>query len=130
MVIATNIAETSLTIDGIYYVVDPGFVKQKVYNSKTGIDQLVVTPISQVTFNPDGSYDMLDMLQEQLLNLLCVIHRLRLNSERAEPVEQALVNVIGYTQNVPIEMRCSPPTCLRFSELTWPALCCLSRYVI
>uniref|UniRef100_A0AAQ5XXM0 RNA helicase n=1 Tax=Amphiprion ocellaris TaxID=80972 RepID=A0AAQ5XXM0_AMPOC len=39
VVIATNIAETSLTIDGIYYVVDPGFVKQKVYNSKTGIDQ-------------------------------------------------------------------------------------------
>ena len=48
VVIATNIAETSLTIDGIYYVVDPGFVKQKVYNSKTGIDQLIVTPISQV----------------------------------------------------------------------------------
>ena len=46
--IATNIAETSLTIDGIYYVVDPGFVKQKVYNSKSGIDALVVTPISQV----------------------------------------------------------------------------------
>ena len=47
VVIATNIAETSLTIDGIFYVVDPGFVKQNVYNSKTGIDQLVVTPISQ-----------------------------------------------------------------------------------
>ena len=47
VVIATNIAETSLTIDGIYYVVDPGFVKQKVYNSKTGMDALVVTPISQ-----------------------------------------------------------------------------------
>lgn len=47
VVIATNIAETSLTIDGIYYVVDPGFVKQNVYNAKTGIDQLVVTPISQ-----------------------------------------------------------------------------------
>ena len=45
---ATNIAETSLTIDGIYYVVDPGFVKQKVYNSKSGLDALVVTPISQV----------------------------------------------------------------------------------
>jgi ATP-dependent RNA helicase DHX8/PRP22 len=47
IVIATNIAETSLTIDGIYYVVDPGFVKQKVYNSKSGMDSLVVTPISQ-----------------------------------------------------------------------------------
>ena len=46
--VATNIAETSLTIDGIYYVVDPGFVKQKVYNSKSGLDALVVTPISQV----------------------------------------------------------------------------------
>lgn len=47
IVIATNIAETSLTIDGIYYVIDPGFVKQKIYNSKTGMDSLVVTPISQ-----------------------------------------------------------------------------------
>jgi len=47
VVIATNIAETSLTINGIYYVVDPGFVKQKVYNAKNGVDQLVVTPISQ-----------------------------------------------------------------------------------
>lgn len=54
VVIATNIAETSLTIDGIYYVVDPGFVKQKVYNSKTGIDQLVVTPISQVWVCPSS----------------------------------------------------------------------------
>lgn len=53
VIIATNIAETSLTIDGIYYVVDPGFVKQNVYNSKTGMDQLIVTPISQVpTFSP------------------------------------------------------------------------------
>lgn len=46
-VIATNIAETSVTIDGIYYVVDPGFVKQNVFDSKMGMDQLVVVPISQ-----------------------------------------------------------------------------------
>ena len=39
MVIATNIAEASLTIDGIYYVVDPGFAKQKVYNPKVRRDR-------------------------------------------------------------------------------------------
>ena len=49
VVIATNIAEASLTIDGIYYVVDPGFSKQKVYNPKIGMDSLVVSPISQAS---------------------------------------------------------------------------------
>jgi ATP-dependent RNA helicase DHX8/PRP22 len=48
-VVATNIAEASLTIDGIYYVVDPGFAKQKVFNPKLGMDSLVVTPISQAS---------------------------------------------------------------------------------
>jgi len=47
VVIATNIAETSLTIDGIYYVIDPGFSKQKCFNPKNGMDSLVVSPISQ-----------------------------------------------------------------------------------
>lgn len=45
-VVATNIAEASLTIDGIYYVVDPGFAKVKVFNPKMGMDNLVVSPIS------------------------------------------------------------------------------------
>ncbi|KAG8825302.1 DEAH-box ATP-dependent RNA helicase prp22 [Serendipita sp. 401] len=47
VVLATNIAETSLTIDGIYYVVDPGFFKQNAYDPRVGMDSLVVTPISQ-----------------------------------------------------------------------------------
>ena len=48
-VIATNIAEASLTIDGIYYVVDPGFCKQNVFNPKLFMDSLVITPISQAS---------------------------------------------------------------------------------
>lgn len=46
-VVATNIAEASLTIDGIYYVVDPGFSKIKIYNPKSGMDSLIVKPISK-----------------------------------------------------------------------------------
>ncbi|CAM9955713.1 unnamed protein product, partial [Ectocarpus sp. 12 AP-2014] len=49
VVVATNIAEASLTIDGIYYVIDPGFCKQKAYNPKMGMDSLVVSPISQAS---------------------------------------------------------------------------------
>jgi pre-mRNA-splicing factor ATP-dependent RNA helicase DHX16 len=47
VVLATNIAETSLTIDGIVYVIDPGFVKENVYNPRTGMESLVVTPCSR-----------------------------------------------------------------------------------
>jgi ATP-dependent RNA helicase DHX8/PRP22 len=46
-IIATNVAETSLTIDGIYYVIDPGFAKQNAYDPKLGMDSLIVMPISQ-----------------------------------------------------------------------------------
>ncbi|EIW86950.1 P-loop containing nucleoside triphosphate hydrolase protein [Coniophora puteana RWD-64-598 SS2] len=47
VVIATNVAETSLTIPGIYYVIDPGFSKQNAYDPRLGMDSLVVMPISQ-----------------------------------------------------------------------------------
>jgi len=62
VVVATNIAETSLTgelpscmtatqadiaVDGILYVVDSGYSKMKVYNPKVGMDALQITPISQ-----------------------------------------------------------------------------------
>ncbi|CAN1351274.1 Pre-mRNA-splicing factor ATP-dependent RNA helicase DEAH1 [Linum perenne] len=51
VVLATNIAETSLTIDGIKYVIDPGFCKMKSYNPRTGMESLLVTPISKASAN-------------------------------------------------------------------------------
>lgn len=67
VIVATNIAETSLTgerrilfssnplsltlnyslVDGILYVIDAGYCKLKVYNPKVGMDALQITPISQ-----------------------------------------------------------------------------------
>jgi pre-mRNA-splicing factor ATP-dependent RNA helicase DHX16 len=47
IVLATNIAETSITIDNIVYVIDPGFAKQNAYNPKTGMESLVVVPSSK-----------------------------------------------------------------------------------
>ena len=51
VVLATNIAETSLTIDGIVYVIDPGYVKENVYNPATGMSNLVVVPCSRASAN-------------------------------------------------------------------------------
>jgi len=48
VVLATNIAETSLTIDGIIYVIDPGFSKMNSYNPRSGMESLVVVPCSRV----------------------------------------------------------------------------------
>ncbi|QLG71276.1 hypothetical protein HG535_0B03150 [Zygotorulaspora mrakii] len=49
IVVSTNIAETSLTIDGVVYVVDPGFSKQKVYNPRIRVESLLVSPISKAS---------------------------------------------------------------------------------
>ena len=49
IVVSTNIAETSLTIDGIVYVMDPGFSKQKVYNPRIRVESLLVSPISRAS---------------------------------------------------------------------------------
>jgi HrpA-like RNA helicase len=47
VVVSTNIAETSVTISGIKYVVDSGLSKTRNFKNSTGIDSLSVLPISQ-----------------------------------------------------------------------------------
>ncbi|ONI31039.1 hypothetical protein PRUPE_1G288500 [Prunus persica] len=47
VILATNIAETSVTISGIKYVIDPGLVKARYYDPNKGLESLVVVPISK-----------------------------------------------------------------------------------
>ena len=47
VILATNIAETSLTIGGVRYVIDTGFVKSRSYSPALGADCLQVVPVSQ-----------------------------------------------------------------------------------
>ncbi|GMN43620.1 hypothetical protein TIFTF001_012828 [Ficus carica] len=49
VVISTNVAETSLTLEGIVYVIDSGFSKQRFYNPISDIENLVVAPISKAS---------------------------------------------------------------------------------
>lgn len=51
VVLATNIAETSLTIDGIVYVIDPGFEKQNQFTPATNMSKLQVVPCSRASAN-------------------------------------------------------------------------------
>ncbi|SCV06194.1 LANO_0H24168g1_1 [Lachancea nothofagi CBS 11611] len=51
VVVATNIAETSLTVDGVKYVIDCGYSKLKVYNPQIGLDILQIAPISMASAN-------------------------------------------------------------------------------
>lgn len=47
VILATNIAETSVTINGVRYVIDTGVVKARAYNAQAGFDALEVVPVSQ-----------------------------------------------------------------------------------
>jgi HrpA-like RNA helicase len=47
VILATNIAETSITVPGVRYVVDTGFVKSRRFKAKQATESLQVVPVSQ-----------------------------------------------------------------------------------
>ena len=49
VIAATNIAETSVTLEGVVFVIDCCFSKQRVYNPITGLESLLVAPISKAS---------------------------------------------------------------------------------
>ena len=51
IVIATNVAETSLTVPGIKYVIDPGTARVKRYSYRSKVEQLLIEPVSQAAAN-------------------------------------------------------------------------------
>jgi ATP-dependent helicase HrpA len=51
IVLATNVAETSLTVPGIRYVIDAGTARVKRYSFRSKVEQLLVEPISQAAAN-------------------------------------------------------------------------------
>ena len=51
IVLATNVAETSLTVPGIRYVVDPGTARMSRYSARTKVQRLPIEPISQASAN-------------------------------------------------------------------------------
>lgn len=51
IVLATNVAETSLTVPGIRYVIDPGLARVKRYSYRNKVEQLLIEPVSQAASN-------------------------------------------------------------------------------
>jgi HrpA-like RNA helicase len=50
-ILSTNVAETSITIPGVSYVIDTGFAKVKRFHSMAGVEELRAEPISQSSAN-------------------------------------------------------------------------------
>ena len=117
VVIATNYAETSITIDGIYYVIDPGFVKQNAYDPRLGMDSLVVTVRLLGGYTFAFNIDLLFSLS----------HKLKLGNALGAPEEPVLANAIDFTRRSRSGMKCYRTPFRKYSVQIYRTLFSCSR---
>lgn len=124
VVIATNIAETSLTVDGVRYVVDPGLVKQKEYNAERGMESLGVVNISKVRAHEPGC-SVAAGANTRLAPMVPRCHAFRwgLRSARAVPAALGQASATGCTRRRR-SLRWPTKRSLRSSAPTWPTSSC------
>ena len=72
VVVGTNIAETSITIDDVVYVVDSGKLKERRYNASRGMSMLVLGHVSQVRFESSYSCNEYSVLKCWYEQAFCV----------------------------------------------------------
>lgn len=123
VVLATNIAETSITIDGVVFVIDPGFVKQNSYNPRTGMSSLVVVPVRLSTsFIP---------LKPWLMGLFYgSVHELRQINGRVVRVVSAPAKLSVCILNGHSRTNSRKTPSLRFSAQTWAWSYCSSSHLV
>jgi hypothetical protein len=138
VILATNIAETSITVSGVRYVVDPGFVKARTYNARLGSDSLQVMPISQAQARQrSGRAGMLTRLpghaaslcltseriseQARVLIIACISGPARACGGDAQ-VGRRLVRRTGCTPRM-LFARCPAQRRPRYNASAWPRWC-------
>jgi ATP-dependent RNA helicase DDX35 len=87
VIVATNIAETSITIPGIVYVVDSCFVKVKMYRGDTGMDALVTVPVSRSSAMQVKACVCFPALYQLHRYLCCILMRCTQRAGRAGRVQ-------------------------------------------
>lgn len=116
-VVATNIAETSLTVDGIMFVIDSGFCKLKVYNPRIGICCLIDSHYLCHCITDDVSVQVWTRCRSTQSA------RPMLTNVPAEPEEPVPDSASAFTRSASTRRRCSSQPCLRSSVPIWPTWC-------